>query len=97
MPKRTMLWANTPLIRMLDGGKLCKADHGDGDSGVRTYRDKKGRKRVVGSKKLKKSQWPGLSRSCTCSACLLWLHVLKPHTHGPVATGDIRSSFAAKS
>ena len=55
IPKRTLLWSNSALIRKLDWGKLHQSERG-GDSGVRTYIDAKGRKRVVGSAKLKATQ-----------------------------------------
>ena len=55
IPKRTLLYSNSPFLRKLDRGKLLKEERG-GDSGVRKYKDKKGRTRVVGSPKLKTTQ-----------------------------------------
>ena len=62
IPKRTILWSNSPLIRKFDLGQLLASERG-GDAGVRQYIDKRGRKRVVGSAKLKATQ--RLIRICT--------------------------------
>ena len=58
IPKRTLLYSSSPIVRVFDAGKLQKSERG-GESGVRTYRDKRGRKRCVGSAVLKKTQQLG--------------------------------------
>ena len=55
IPKRTLLYSNSPLIRVLDYGRLRKSERG-GDSGVRKTTDRKGRTRVQGTKKIKETQ-----------------------------------------
>ena len=55
IPKRTVLWSNSPLIRKLDAGKLRKRDRLTNEH-LTTWQDKKGRRRVAGTSKLKATQ-----------------------------------------
>ena len=66
MPKRSVTWSNSPYIRALDLGCFVRNKKQDDNqkSGVRQYRDKKGKRRCQGTPQLKASQ------------CLDSLHIL---------------------
>lgn len=56
MPKRTLLYSNNPLVAAFKTGTLHKNERGNHDGMYYRFRDKKGRKRVTGTAKLKTSQ-----------------------------------------
>ncbi|CAE7204089.1 unnamed protein product [Symbiodinium microadriaticum] len=56
MPKRTLLYSNNPLICVFKTGKLFKQERGNHNGMYYRYNDKKNRKRVTGTAKLKNSQ-----------------------------------------
>ena len=80
IPKRTLLYANSPIIRRFETGKLAKRQRGNSrkHSGVRSYVDRKGRKRCVGSAKLKATQCLGRARMPLVT-CLNWMFVNTNH------------------
>ena len=57
VPKRTVCWSNSPMIRCLRSGKLLKKDRG-GNNGVRYSRNRAGARCFQGSKQLKETQCP---------------------------------------
>ena len=82
MPKRTVVWSNSAVIRCLDLGNLkktkkkkskksktSKKPSKPNKSGVVTYMDKKGRRRCHGTPQLKRSQYPD------CIACQAMFHI----------------------
>ena len=67
MPKRTVVWSNSPVIRFLDKGPLsrlaksvrAKMKRNSSKKGYVQYRDAKGQRKTKGSSQLKRSQCLG--------------------------------------
>ena len=60
-PKRHIAWSNAPTVQRLDLGKMVKAKMSQSKSRTaRSYYNKKGVKKFVGTKLLKHSQTFGL-------------------------------------
>ena len=60
VPKRTTLWANSPLLRVMERGRLCKKQKQGGGKAkpkiVKKYRNRKGKQCVVGTSILKRTE-----------------------------------------
>ena len=62
VPKRTTTWSNSQLIGCLQTSRLSKQERG-GDNGVKSYRDKRGRRKFHGTAGLKATQPPSCKPS----------------------------------
>ena len=71
MPKRTLLYSNNPLISVFKTGKLFKHERGSHNGMYYRFRDKKNRKRVTGTAKLKTSQQLGQTTLITSALVIL--------------------------
>lgn len=55
--KRTLLWSTSPMISMMDLGKIQKKKHRSLITTARKYLDKDGRKRYHGTRALKRTEF----------------------------------------
>ena len=62
-PKRTVVYSNTPQIKMLDSGKMTRSSLSSDIKTTRAYVSKDGKKRFAGNENLKGTQFPGMSKT----------------------------------